>query len=265
MQLVGESLTIDRTGAATAKVSFFVSKDEKDIMANLPGSYRTLFLTHSEAVQQEDGNYIATGTYQGQDSNVQEKVSAARGGGAPSGGGGATYGLRERATYEWSPTFEQTDIAKHPNIEGLMNKYQGEQDASGSIIFPRELSSSSGQSGLSGGQSGPATVNPMYGVTEFLSLGGVWSETALELNIPNDLFDSIGQVATGVPGSLQTPADRFWLTLPPMISQHGDRWKVVRRWMLSGVSSTRDVEAAQDIYLPSGGGGQGLFPDSIRD
>lgn len=247
MQLVGESLTIERTGAATASVSFFVDKNAGSIVEGLPGRYRGLLLTRFQSSQQEDGNYIATGTYEGQSDDAQNIASDS--------GGGATYGEREDAVYEWSPTFEQTDIAKHPKIEQLLKKYQGEQDASGSIIFPKELSSSVGQSGLlAGGQSGATTTNPMYGVNEFLSLGGVWSETALESRIPKDAFSSIGEIIASPPGNLNAPSNRFWLTLPPMISQHGDKWKVARRWMLSGISSARDVEAARDIYTGAAGG-----------
>jgi hypothetical protein len=242
MQLVGESLTIERTGAATATVSYFVSKDQNTIIAGLPGRHRGLILTRLQSSQQEDGNYIATGTYEGQSEDAQNLAES---------GGGATYGDRPGATYEWSPTFEQTDIAKHPKIDALLKKYEGEQDAAGNIIWPETLSANSGKTGLSGSQGDAGTVNPMYGVTEFLSLGGVWSETALEQNIPPNLFSSIGEITEAPPGDINTPPNRFWLELPPMVSQHGDKWKVVRRWMLSGISSARDVEAARDIYSSS--------------
>jgi hypothetical protein len=36
--------------------------------------------------------------------------------------------------------------------------------------------------------------------------------------------------------------------MPPIVAEHGDQWKVTRRWMRSGVASSRDVEAAKKIY-----------------
>jgi hypothetical protein len=231
MQLVGESYTADKTGAATATVSY-LAKEGGSIFGDLPGSFRGLTRTKVESKQQEDGSYIATGTYEGQDNVATE-------------GGGAQYGNREGKIYEWSPTFEQTDIAKHPRIADLLEKYDGEVDESGNVIWPKNTGGESGE-GL--GEQSEESVNPMYGVTEFLSLGGVWSETSLEGEIPSDVFSSIGTITSEVPGGISAPENRFWLTMPPIVVEHGNYWKVTRRWMLSGIASARDVEAAQDIY-----------------
>jgi hypothetical protein len=231
MQLVGESYSVDKTGAATAVVSWFVARGESTIVGGLPGSFRGLPRTKIESKQQEDGSYIATGTYEG-----QAEESAA---------GGASYADREGKVYEWSPTFEQTDIAKHPRIAQLLQDYEGEADENGNIIWPQTLGGEGGE-GL--GEDSAETVNPMFGVNEFLSLGGVWSETSLQGDIPEDVFSSIGGINSSVPGGLVAPDNRFWLTMPPIIVEHGNRWKVTRRWMLSGVASARDVQAAQDIY-----------------
>jgi hypothetical protein len=232
MQLVGESYTADKTGAATATVSYLAERGESSIFGSLPGTYRGLIITKAESKQQEDGSYIATGTYEGQ----TEEGPA---------GGGATYGEREGKIYEWSPTFEQTDIAKHPRISELLERYEGEEDESGNVVWPKNIG---GESGGGLGEQSEQSVNPMYGVTEFLSLGGIWSETSLQGDIPPDVFSSIGVTTSEVPGGISTPENRFWLTMPPIVIEHGNRWKVTRRWMLSGIASARDVEAANDIY-----------------
>jgi hypothetical protein len=240
LQLSGETLATEKTGAATATVSFH----DKDKIPEVPRSHRGLILVKRDTRQQEDGSFVTVATYEGRNEDVQT------GGGG--GEGGATYAARENAVYEWSPSFETTDIAKHPDIDYLLSRYDGTVDeATGAVIWPQELRGGGG-GGLDSESSGG--TNPMFGVTSFLSLGGVWSETVFEQSLPGDAFDS--GVITGSPsGGPPTPSGRFWLSMPPMVVSHGDGFKVTRRWMLSGVSSARDVLAAQDIY-GSGGGPQ---------
>jgi hypothetical protein len=240
MQLVGESMTIDRTQAATAVVQFFSKSDADNIFSVVPGRFRGLTLSRQDFRQQEDGNYLVTATYEGENDETSQRSGG--GGGSPDRPGEA-----EGKIYEWSPSFEQTDIAKHPRIEFLLDKYQGVVDeGTGSVSFPKTLSKP--EEGLGGSDNAEGTTNPMFGVTEFLSLGGTWSEQSLEKTIPDEIFTSIGKLFLRVPGGLPTPDQRFWLQLPPVVVQHGDRWKVTQRWMLSGVSSERDVLAAFDIY-----------------
>lgn len=231
LQLSGESISTERTGAATATVSFH----EKDGIPDVPGSHRGLRLVKRETRQQEDGSFVTVATYEGRSEDVQ----------IGGGGEGATYAARENAVYEWSPSFEQTDIAKHPNIGGLLFKYKGIVDeATGAVIWPKTLAGDAAGEGLYEGDEGG--TNPMFGVTSFLSLGGVWSETVFESNLPDDVFND-GYVDNGVPGA-PNPENRFWLRLPAIIVSHGDGYKVTRRWMLSGFASARDIIGAMDIY-----------------
>jgi hypothetical protein len=243
LQLVGETLSTEKIGAATATVSFY----DKTGFPKVPGNHRGLRLSRRETKQTEEGGYITTAIYEGRSADAKEERG--RDGGDGGGGSGGTEGS-DGKVYEWSPTFEQTDIAKHPRISELIRKYSGEQDASGNVVFPPKLSSSDKGTGLrtSASSQEVTVVNPMYGVTDFLSLGGIWSETELRRNLPNDVFNSIGQIAFAVPGGLPTPKSRFWLTMPPVVVEHGDQWKVTRRWMLSGIASNREVQMAQEIY-----------------
>jgi hypothetical protein len=236
MQLVGESFTVERTRAAIAVVRFFVEKGGP-LFAGVPGSHRNLTLTRQESKQGEDGNYVVTATYEGESG---ETANAAA--------GSSSAADRSGKIYEWSPSFEQTNIANHPRIKFLLERYEGVVDeATGAVSWPETLGATEGGLSASGETS---DTNPMFGVTDFLSLGGTWSEQSLANDIPDGIFSSIGQTTDGVPGGLPTPPNRFWLSLPPVIVQHGDRWKVTRRWMLSGISSARSVQAAQDIYSP---------------
>lgn len=226
LQLAGETLSTDKTGAATATVSWH----DKDKIPQVPTNHRGLVLVKRDTRQQEDGSYITVATYEGRGEDVQDE-----------GGGGdeTTYEARKNAIYEWSPSFEQTDIAKHPKINFLLTKYDGTVDEStGAVIWPKTLSG--------GEEDEDGLINPMFGVTSFLSLGGVWSETTYEASLPDNTFDD-GNITSGVPVA-PTPASRFWLSMPPIIVSHGDGYKVTRRWMLSGIASARNAEAASDIY-----------------
>jgi hypothetical protein len=239
LQLVGETMSTEKIGAATATVSFF----DKTRFPIVPGSHRGLRLSRRETRQTEDGGFLTTAIYEGRSEEArQEGGEGGGGGGGPDEGGGTVY--------EWSPTFENTAISRHPRIGELIKKYAGEEDAAGNVTFRKTLSSSDKGSGLRTSSSSQevTVVNPMYGVEDFLSLGGIWSETKLASNLPNDVFNTIGQITFSVPGGLPTPKSRFWLTMPPVVVEHGDQWKVTRRWMLSGVASDREVQAAIEIY-----------------
>jgi hypothetical protein len=240
LQLVGETMSTEKIGAATATVSFF----DKTRFPIVPGSHRGLRLSRRETRQTEDGGYITTAIYEGRSQDAKEE------GGGGGGGGGNRPDAAGDAVYEWSPTFENTAISRHPRIGELIKKYKGEQDAAGNVTFAKTLSSSDKGSGLRSSASSQEVteVNPMYGVDDFLSLGGIWSETELARSLPNDVFSSIGEVVFSVPGGMPTPKSRFWLTMPPVVVEHGDQWKVTRRWMLSGVASDREVQAAIEIY-----------------
>lgn len=229
MQLVGETATRERTGAASASVRYHSHTWE----AEIPLSFRGLIYQKSEKAQQEDGTFIITATYEG--------VLASVDGG---GNGGINTDRDPNAVYEWSPSFEQTSITKHPDIEYLLERYNGTVDeASDSVIWPKELTYDAGD-----GQS-ETRRNPMFGVTNYLSPGGIWSETKVQSSLPQDVFSSIGTVLqTDPPGGISAPYNRFWLVMPPEISEQGDQWKVTRRWMLSGKANDEDIEAARDIY-----------------
>lgn len=211
-----------------------MSWHDKEGIPDIPTVHRGLMLVKRDTRQQEDGSYVTVATYEGreEDSDV----------GDTGGGGGGSGESSTNAIYEWSPSFEQTDISKHPDINFLLSKYDGTVDeATGAVIWPKTLTAEEGLE-----EDEATEINPMFGVTSFLSLGGVWSETVYERELTEEMFND-GYITTRVPGA-RTPSDRFWLAMPPIIASHGDGYKVTRRWMLSGVASSRDVQAANDIY-----------------
>jgi len=233
----------ERTGATTITAKFLADNLEEALTTAASKDYNDCKRTQVRVDQDESGTkYIVTATYEG----------GVEGGGGGGGGGGDND---PADVFDWSPSFEQVDILTHPTIDDLLKKYEGTIDPeNGTIRWAEELKQSAA-SGLGGGTS-KTTKNPMLGVREFLSLGGVWSRKKLYNQIPNSVFSSVGKITTSVPGGLPDPGNRFWLTMPPIVTQRGNRWEVTDRWMLSGVDSDRAMEAAKDIY--QAGTGRGL-------
>lgn len=234
MQLVGLSISAEKTGAVSARVPFYgttVSEAFGNMSARFLGLQRTGF----DIRQEQDGKFVATGTYEG----VMDDT-----------GGGATYDSEERTVYDWSPSFEQADIRTHPKFSELLKKYYGTLDENEEVTWGKYIPQGTGSGGGLGG-SGDSTNfidNPMRGVREYYALGGVWSQKRVYPNLPQDVFSSVGKIIDNPPGDLPSIGTRFWLTLPPVVTQKGQQWEVTRRWMMSGEKSTGAKEAAKDIY-----------------
>lgn len=233
MQLAGLSISVEKTGAVNARVPYF-AESVSDALSAIPRSFLGLLNTGYDIRQEQDGNFVATAVFEG----VMEES------------GGASYDSEERTVYDWSPSFEQADIRTHPKFAELLKKYYGTLDENEEVTWGKYIPQGTGSGGGLGG-SGDSTnfiENPMRGVREYYALGGVWSQKRVYPNIPGDVFSSVGKIVDDPPGNLPAIGSRFWLTLPPAVSQKGRQWEVTRRWMLSGEKSTGAKEAAKDIY-----------------
>lgn len=231
MQLLGVSISAEKTGAVSARVPFYGTTLEEAIN-NMAKSYMGMLRTGIDIRQEQDGHFVAVGLYEGviDDGNSPDS--------------------EERTVYDWSPSFEQADIRTHPKFGELLKKYYGTLDENEEVTWGKYLPQGTGSGGGLGG-SGDSTNfidNPMRGVREFYALGGVWSQKRVYPSIPSDVFSSVGRITDNPPGNLPSPGNRFWLTLPPIVTQRGQKWEVTRRWMLSGEKSTGAKEAAKDIY-----------------
>jgi hypothetical protein len=231
MQLLGASISAEKTGAVSARVPFYGTNIDEAI-ANVSKSYMGMLRTGLDIRQEQDGNFVAIGVYEG----VLDD--------------GSSPDSEERTVYDWSPSFEQADIRTHPKFGELLKKYYGTLDENEEVTWGKYLPQGTGSGGGLGG-SGDSTNfidNPMRGVREYYALGGVWSQKRVYPSIPSDVFSSVGRITDNPPGNLPSPGNRFWLTLPPIVTQRGQKWEVTRRWMLSGEKSTGANEAAKDIY-----------------
>lgn len=244
MQLVGLSMSVEKTGAMSIRVPYY--GDTLDaLIASIPSAYEGANRISYEVKQEENGKFIATVLFEG--------VMAQDG-----GGGEANYDDPERTVYDWSPSFEQADIRTHPRFADMLKKYYGTLDENEEVTWGKYIPQGTGSGGGLGGSGDSADFieNPMRGVREYYALGGVWSQKRVYSAIPSDVFTSVGKITSDPPGDLPSPGTRFWLTLPPVVTQKGNQWEVTRRWMLSGERSTGAMEAAKDIYeeFDDGGG-----------
>ena len=243
-QLAGLTSRKEKNGSTVITAKFFVATYAEALGIGTPFSISGLSRTAITCEQEEHGQgYVVTATYQG------------------ATGDDGTSSTYDEATalpiYEWSPSFEQVDITTHPKIKTLLEKYEGVVDkTNGTIQWAEELSnpvSSGTNSALSGkGGQTPVTANPMFGVREYLSLGGIWSKRSIKKAIPPTLFSQVGKIIDAPPdptnGGFPSPGNRFWLTMPPSVMSRGADWEITERWMLSGVDSQRAKDAAKDIY-----------------
>jgi hypothetical protein len=243
LQLSGLTSRKEKNGSTVITAKFFVATYAEALGIGTPSFISGLGRTAISCEQEEHGQgYVVTATYQG------------------ATGDDGTSSSYDEATalpiYEWSPSFEQVDILTHPKIKTLLEKYEGVVDkTNGTIQWPEELSNPAGSntSSLSGNKSQtPVTSNPMLGVREYLSLGGIWSKRSIKKTIPATLFSDVGKIIDNPPdptgGSFPSPGNRFWLTMPPSVMSRGTDWEITERWMLSGVDSQRAKDAAKDIY-----------------
>ena len=157
MQLVGLSISVEKTGAVSARVPFY-GTSVTEAFSNAATNFLGLQRTGMDIRQEQDGNYVAVGLFEG----------------VMDGGGESTYDSEERTVYDWSPSFEQADIRTHPKFGDLLKKYYGTLDENEEVTWGKYIPQGTG-SGAGLGGSGDSTSfidNPMRGVREFYALGG---------------------------------------------------------------------------------------------
>jgi hypothetical protein len=242
-RLAGLTSRKEKNGSTVITAKFFVADYSLALGSGTPDSIDGLKRTAISCEQEEHGQgYVVTATYEGATGDD---------------GTSASYDeATSKPIYEWSPSFEQVDILTHPKIDKLLEKYNGIVDRSnGTVQWPEKLYNTSDNKSIFGSNNYSQSRNidnPMLGVREYLSLGGIWSKRSIKKQIPSNLFSDVGKIIDNPPdpssGNFPSPGNRFWLTMPPALSSRGDDWEITERWMLSGVDSKRAKDAAKDIY-----------------
>ena len=156
-------------------------------------------------------------------------------------------GESTQSIYEFQGSFNQEPITSHPKIGDLMQKYGGrllDGEVEWDVTAPQGTKT---KRGLNSKGAAKNDVNLMYGVTAYLSVGAVWTETkvyALD-KIPDWIANGTGYIFMKgeVPGNPPTPKGRNWLEMSPQATQRGNVMQVTRSFMLSGQGGW-----IQDIY-----------------
>lgn len=151
-------------------------------------------------------------------------------------GDGKSVTFKDRSNsldYEFQPGFSEVDIALHPNLQKLLDEYDGSA-IDGQIYFPPTISGTSGGAGLAGG-SGEAEPNPMYGVKDFLRTEGTYHFRYGAVDL-NGLNAGVGRIHSGgaLPGRPPSYPGRDWLQGPSPYRRRGPIFEITDVFYLSG-------------------------------
>jgi hypothetical protein len=165
---------------------------------------------------------------------------------------GSEYGGRE-AKWSFEPSFQQTAIEKHPDINELIENYGGEEDPqTHRVTFRRILQSADfvgpvrdarGLLGKNSRDSDGNLLNPLFGFNEsgYITMTGIASARFLTSNVSNVLAD-VGTIFEQLPENAPdfgVASDRNWLKMPPSVNEaareeDGSIWyEVQAQFMLS--------------------------------
>ena len=223
IQIHGTKIQISQEGIVSAWDQYYVESeggvDDVPTKRNSVGGSGVLDLVEISSSQAEEGKqHVVTAKYEG--------LAAER---------------FVNRTYEWSPEESQTDIILNPNIKELWLRYGGRwDDDMQDVKWPKTLKNKKGQE----------TENPMLGVTDWIDLFGMWTETKAQEAVGEDVFQGVWSIVDEVPGGFPTPRNRAWLVLPPQITQRGACFEIKNRWRLTGVMTRERLEASRLIYTP---------------
>jgi hypothetical protein len=124
----------------------------------------------------------------------------------------------------------------HPDLQSLMDKYDGSIDDTGKLTFAPTIT-----------VNGNDIKNPLYGWSKWRSAGVTWTKTYLTLAPSSSvtyMLNKIDQPPVGPNGYLpQLPGKRNWLKTVGKPDWRGNIWKVTESWEMSG-----DGGWNEDVY-----------------
>lgn len=161
----------------------------------------------------------------------------------------------------------QEPIETHPNITQLVKMFGGTVQSDGHIVWP--LVAPKGIDGLPGPDG--KIRNPMAGVEDFISVGGVWRRNYISKDIPVQNIQRDGFIDTpkGAEGQQPPsyPSPINWLKMPTRARWRGNCYEINEAWLRSGrngwVKPMYTAPAGGASGGGSGGGSSGLNTGSL--
>lgn len=144
--------------------------------------------------------------------------------------------------FECEFTMTQEPIETHPSFPEL-NDIFGHYDAI-NRIWPQYITQQSAAVGLQSQQQAGPVLNPMYGVSSYLSPGLIYRINFTDTDVDSTFMEDVGSIVTprffGEAFPIlqsyiteHTP-NRNWLKMAPKVRQHGSCIAITEEYMLSG-------------------------------
>lgn len=154
--------------------------------------------------------------------------------------GASGSGLKDRTNsvdYAFEPSYQQVDIAQHPNLAALLVKFAGWTNPDGSVQWSQTLAqTAAGKNGLASGSQNGTVANPLFGVKGYFQMEGTYTYRYAEFNLPHDLYSDVGtpRDSAELPGDVPYFKGRNWLKIPPRYRRRGPVFDITESYWLSG-------------------------------
>lgn len=167
-------------------------------------------------------------------------------------GRSVTFRTRENTRdYEFQAGFSQADILQHPNLQQLIDDYQG-QLLDGEIYFPPLIDMKAKGTNVRPNANAKLTKSPVAGMRDFLRMEGTYTCRYMARSL-RGVMSGMGRIFTGgLPGEAPTDLEegRNWLKAPTMYARRGPAYEIMETYWLSGPGGW-----SEPLYGNSSGGG----------
>lgn len=258
--MLGRTGTASNTGKYVIRKRYLVT-DEANLTAvpTPPSGFRATSINYTA---------IGGGAYE-QVVEFESFINPLQPGGAGGGSAGSTIvetitGVAGR--FELDVQDELVPISSHPNIQKLIEKYNGQVDPStGKVTFPPTYTPA-GAGGLEGSQQGGAPkTNPMAGKLYFTKPAATFRHIQQMQSIPSNIWTNVGQKIENLPAGFPNPppftnesgeqVKYFWIVLSPQIYRRGNAYEIVRSYKLSEPNAPDELYKLSSPQTSSTGGG----------
>ena len=230
IEMLGTGGGVDAKGKTTVTKKFFVTKASELENAPVLTGYSA---TNIDYVKINETAYEQTVQYEAQ---------------TESSGAGTTVWLQNgvKGTFEMFCSFESKPIELHPRIDKLSVDFGGYFTPDGFAKWPPTYKPTSG-GGLG---TGPATANPMFGVTRYKEITLTLRHSYYTKNVNQNIWDTAGKVVTKLPAGIPVPKGekdkngkeipRRWMMQAPAVTRQGEAWQVVQEYVLLDAKGVAD-------------------------